>query len=97
MSKQLFTSPPLRFIGTVTVVKLFTMVYKLSDRRDESFTSKTFALSQLKHGAEVCWNARVTAVAVFTIKQLKRATAACERTLIVLRVFGAELKSIPLI
>ena len=27
----------------------------------------TFALSQLKHGTEVCWNAIVTAVAVFTI------------------------------
>ena len=30
-------------------------------------TFRTFALSQLKHGAEVCWNARVTAVAVFTL------------------------------
>ena len=39
----------------------------------------------------------LTAVAVFTIKQLKRATAVCERTLIALRVFGAELKSVPLI
>ena len=76
------------------------MVYKLSNRCDESFTSKTFgtfALSQLKHGTEVCWNAIVTAVAVFTIKQLKQATAVCERTLIALRVFGAELKSVPLI
>ena len=43
-------------ICTAAVVELFAMVYDLSNRHGESFTFKTSAFSQPKHGTEVCRN-----------------------------------------